>query len=167
MSVVVIGVRRWMAIKTQSSKHQFLYRNRSYHPSFLEILGVFFVLSVTLAIWPLVMYHVFRDHLSVSARNRPFTVAPSDLIEKTSVRIVEADELVNDPLGAAPHAPFGHRENAWLSFLSHARDGDELWTFGIDAQGLWRYKTRLEGYAIVREGVVRHYFVARRRNVDF
>lgn len=82
-----------------------------------------------------------------------FMVTPSHLRSRVSIEAVEAQELVVDPLGAAPELPFGFLNDRWQAFLSTREAGDELWTFEAPYMRI----TRL-GYALVRGGVIASYF---------
>jgi hypothetical protein len=72
---------------------------------------------------------------------------------------IEAHEFVLDPLGAAPAAPFGLLNAAWVSFVQAERPGDQWWSFDRfgrlpphnDGRNGSR-QGRMRGYAIVRRG---------------
>jgi hypothetical protein len=73
---------------------------------------------------------------------------------------IEAQEIVLDPLGAAPAAPFGLLNGAWRSLVERERPGDEWWSFERvgrlpphnDSYDTGRRTGRMRGYAIVRGG---------------
>lgn len=82
-----------------------------------------------------------------------FTVRPYHLTSRASIEAIEAQELVVDPLGAAPQLPFGFLNDRWRALLQTREPGDELWTF----EAPYMRTTRL-GYALVRSGVITGFF---------
>jgi hypothetical protein len=52
-----------------------------------------------------------------TAGDRPvFEVRPDNLLRRTSIDAVEANERVHDPLAAVPDLPFGHLHMIWEAF---------------------------------------------------
>ena len=84
--------------------------------------------------------------------NREFAVEPVHLQAWLTLEEIEAREMVDDPLGAVPHVPFGHLNAAWRTFLESRANGDELWSFTAQWQ-TWLLQPELRsGYALVRNG---------------
>lgn len=131
-------------------------RRRSYrilHRLVIPALGT----GVVLLIWPVAVYLrvtrvVSKKDSTGSNMNREFAVEPCHLQERLTVEEIEAREMVENPLGAVPHVPFGHLNAAWRTFLKSRANGDELWSFSARWR-TWLHQPEVRsGYALVRNG---------------
>jgi hypothetical protein len=66
------------------------------------------------------------------------------LLAQSTIREVEAQELVYDPRGAVPEKPFGHLNWKWEEFKAAMEESASLWRFSYDRLG-----GRYSGYASV------------------
>mgnify|MGYP000117170759 FL=1 len=84
-----------------------------------------------------------------------------DLIKEFTVEEVEMMEMVNDPLDAAPHLPFGFLNREWKSYLERIGDTKILWSFNI----LWEEdgceSFNIEGYVVFLDGQASKPFLTR------
>ncbi len=95
-----------------------------------------------------------------SIRHPARGVRQAHLRERLSRPEIEAREIVLDPLGAAPVAPFGLLNRQWTSFVAFERPGDTWWSFervGRLPPHNDQYPDagrhgRMRGYTIVRRG---------------
>lgn len=74
----------------------------------------------------------------------------------------EAERLgvVTDPLGRAPALPFGHLNEAWLTFLRKNEEGFSLWYFEVPAENARvRHERACRGFAWVKARKVQAEFV--------
>lgn len=84
-------------------------------------------------------------------------IEKSWLREKTTLKKVEKDNLVQlDELGPEPIL-FGNEHERWLQFKFQIRKGDELWEFG--SLPPWPGDPDGYGLCIVRDGQIEDYFV--------
>jgi hypothetical protein len=88
------------------------------------------------------------------------------LCQKEHLRMVtsppEAERLgvVTDPLGRAPALPFGHLNEAWLTFLRKNEEGFSLWYFEVPAENARvRHERACRGFAWVKARKVQAEFV--------
>ncbi len=92
-------------------------------------------------------------------------VEPQDLLQPTTIEEIEQREVVRDPLGAVPAAPFGHLSAGWIRFRSQLEPGDEIWAFRALRPDDWGGGEQLSGYAAVRLGEIVGHFVARKVSI--
>ncbi len=139
---------------------------------FLIPLAVVFIF---VPMWPLMLtielnlpWHKFKFWTSKAARDMPwttpyeepeFSVRKEDLIEKLSRELVEAREMVIDPLDAVPALPFGHLNAAWTEFTVELDPGCELWSFQRHWQTQYRNNV-FEGYVALRADKIGPHFVS-------
>jgi hypothetical protein len=124
------------------------------------------------ALWPVALIMVAKgkfDELQSekvirsrkAAAQRP-VVELEDLIERTTIEQVETQEIISDPLGAVPPAPFGHLFAAWIKFRSQLLPNDEIWKFNSRTQTDWGKEEHTSGYAAIRGSKIVAHFVARK-----
>lgn len=78
-----------------------------------------------------------------------------ELIQRMASHEIEAQELVGDPLDAAPNIPFGFLNSTWAHFAAAAAaNGDEIWSFQKERHSAGGRFEKFEGYAAVRSGRV-------------
>jgi hypothetical protein len=79
-------------------------------------------------------------------------IRKKDLIKAFTIEDVEMAEMVNDPLDAAPHLPFGFLNREWKSSLEKIGNTKILWSFKI----LWEEdgceSFNIEGYVVFLDG---------------
>lgn len=87
-----------------------------------------------------------------------------NLIVRLSPEEAEAREWIEDPLGAVPAEPFGHRGDAWRIFKADILPHDELWSFRtkLDPNG-WQWSV-VSGYALKRDGHIVAEFIVESGN---
>jgi hypothetical protein len=124
-----------------------------------------FRFALTVAFWPFAAVGL----ACVYAENRygfleglvAFKVRRKHLRKAMSVADIEAKEIVMDPLGAVATVPFGYLNPVWVKFREGLEDEDRLVRF----EALWtnhqrrQQRERRTGYALVRWGRVRRFFV--------
>jgi hypothetical protein len=115
-------------------------------------------------VWPIVIYWKAKEKLARNnavpeSEEKGFSVNREHLKSEISIKEVELQERISDPLSAVPDIPFGFLNAAWERFKSQFLPGDTLWTFSA----MWdqgRFSQRRYGYAILRANEVPHYFMA-------
>ncbi|MBW4655705.1 MAG: hypothetical protein KME20_22090 [Kaiparowitsia implicata GSE-PSE-MK54-09C] len=119
------------------------------------------VVVVTTTLWPLFVPFILREKWSswrnekeLRSEERTFGPRQEDLVTRYSVEDIEAREIVIDPLGGAPHLPFGHLNEAWGKFLAGLPVGAELWSYAVVWENRWRAKEQREGYAALVSGAI-------------
>jgi hypothetical protein len=128
------------------------------------------LLSIPVA-WPVAVYFFAQSiyearRARIEALSRQFSVKREHLLKRWALSDIEAHETVIDSLGAAPRIPFGHLNNAWETFKTSIRDGDELWSFCVrQATGL-RHEEVREGYAVSRQKLIPAYVITRQYVVN-
>ena len=137
--------------------------------SFHEYLGwrrisemnVWYPLGMLFAIvfWPIFAGFMAQDILafrrSEAEHRRPFSVQMCDLGPEASMAEIEANEIVIDPLGAAPAIVFGHMNPGWTKFKMQFKKKDRLCSF----YAVWK-EDQWSGYACVRGKKIAAFFVA-------
>jgi hypothetical protein len=102
-------------------------------------------------LWPvllaLIVWALLSREAGMSDEER-FTVPESGLIEMLTRTEIESRELVDDPLGGAPHLPFGHLNPVWRTLLERMKPESTIWTFST----VW---DQSEGSQLVEGYVVR------------
>lgn len=119
------------------------------------------VVAWPLAIWLRAKGAASRETALAGGGPGPLVVEPAHLQARTSVREVERLERISDPLHAVPDVPFGFLHPAWRRFVELLADDDELWSFSARWRDAWTVELH-QGYAILRGGEVRAYFVSSR-----
>lgn len=129
-----------------------------------------FAFLILLLIWPLavgiILYEQIFNRRPPAPVYRTWTATPESLIERLTVETIEQREIYSDPLNAVPPIPFGHLNAAWQRFCQTQQTGDQLWSFRIDTReddGLKLFDRHgvVEGYALLREGMIRGEFFVR------
>ena len=95
---------------------------------------------------------------------RGFVVEHEHLLARQSIDQIEREEVVTDPLNAAPELPFGHLNGAWQNFLTQYVDGTELWSFAATWETPWDKEMR-SGYVLVQEGVPGAHFLTAYKDI--
>ena len=90
----------------------------------------------------------------------------SHLQERLTVPQIEARELVTDPLGAVPNAPFGHLNAAWKNFIEGLDADNDVWSFAASWETPWGRKEIRSGYISVRDGAPGKYFLTMWKTID-
>ena len=93
-----------------------------------------------------------------------FNAASEFLIKQVEIAAVESENVIYDPIGGTPSAPFGHLNRAWEIFKSKKPEGSELQLFLIPkGSKIGKYKTtadsEIKGYAWVLKGNIAEEFV--------
>lgn len=152
------------ALHPQRQAPGYRFRERVLAPA-LTAIGI--VLAWPAAVW-IDARVAWRERRQRLARETELTeillpsrgVRREHLQERFTRAGIEAQELVLDPLSAAPAAPFGLLNAAWKSLVESERPGDVWWSFervGLlptynDSPDTGRRTGRMRGYAIVRKG---------------
>jgi len=131
------------------------------------------ILGASLAIiaWPVVIYWKIKEVISSGNPDavmepKEFSVSQDYLLTKTSIEVIECEEIVQDPLGAVSDLPFGHLHHAWLKFKENLQSGDDIWTFSAQWESEWGCQERLAGYVIVTDDRPNDYFLTTCRSFE-
>lgn len=111
-------------------------------------------------------YSVEKDQEFAVEKEKEFAVERSQLQERLTVPQIEAREMVMDPLGAVPNAPFGHLNAAWNSFIEGLGTDDDIWSFAATWTTTWGLKEIRSGYISVRDGAPSKYFLTMCKTLD-
>jgi hypothetical protein len=103
--------------------------------------------------------------MSSSSENPEFKIVREDLLAEMKLSEIEERETVLDPMGAAPHLPFGHLNPAWKKFLEDVQPSDVFWSFSAKFTP-WRWTELRQGYVVVRGEEIGPYFIAVRIYLD-
>ena len=133
--------------------------------SFENLVAVVLVVIILSTLWPFLAFYLIYDSVLRRLRVRPkpaFKIVPRDLGQALSIEAAEANERVEDPLGAVPALPFGHLNPAWVQFKAGLAPGSQLSPLSkVHKDGI---KERYVGYAEVGNGpVTRWFFTSIRR----
>jgi len=117
-----------------------------------------------ISIWPIPVYielkeKILKRNKTEETDENEFIVKRAHLLVRLTLSQVEAREVVFDPLGAVPNLPFGHLNGAWRTFIESLKSSDEVWSFATRWETTWGHKEVRAGYAVVRHGVPRSYFL--------
>lgn len=124
-----------------------------------SVVNLSFVIACSF-IWPIIVYWVIEDlYEKKKEKDAKFKLETKDLSKKIDRSEIEKKEIVFDPLNAAPSVPFGHLNRIWLKFCDELDPNDELWTFEVTWHSPWGTKDFYAGYAAVRNGVIKSYFL--------
>jgi hypothetical protein len=91
-----------------------------------------------------------------------FTVPEGSLIEVLAQAEIESRELVGDPLGGAPHLPFGHLNPVWRTLLESMTPESTIWTFST----VWdqsKESQLVEGYVVRTGAEIGSYMITSQR----
>ncbi len=159
--------RPWKNDKKYRSKILELVRYPNGKPLREKLLGpVVFAIAVLLALilWPVFavieMKNKIQEKRMEAISNEPnFSANKGNLKKLMDICEIETEELVSDPLNAAPNLPFGHLNGAWEAFKGKCIEGDEIWSFSTDMVAeselrAVRWGQLAEGYALLRKGKV-------------
>lgn len=121
---------------------------------------------MVLVVWPVAIYWKAKE--MIEARNvkeadppKEFAVTRDHLLKRWSVGDIEMNEIVSDPLGAAPRLPFGHINRAWETFKQSIQDGDQLWSFSAPWTSDWGRNEVRDGYVILSGDTIGPHFLTR------
>ena len=78
--------------------------------------------------------------------------------EMTFAEIEQANRVM-DPLGAAPHLPFGHLHAVWVEFRDGLEVGETVHLFESVGPNAFR-KQLIWGYAVCKGGRVKRFMTA-------
>ena len=117
-------------------------------------------------VWPLAVYEKVKNLMDGSREVRKevpkeFAVIKAHLLQPRTIDEIEQAERVEDPMGAAPHLPFGHLNQVWEEFKKNVRMEDQLWEFSAPWTADWGRQEIREGYVILREDAINEHFFAR------
>ena len=136
-------------------------KNQSFLSKFLDkIIAPIIGVSLVVCFWPAVLFLQLKELYSVQVDidDDEYKVRKSDLINCLSIDEIESRERVHDPLGAVPELPFGHLNQAWMTFLEKGAEQDELWSFSGLHKAYWG-KEMQSGYVRVTAGELGDYFL--------
>ncbi len=123
---------------------------------------------VVVVAWPLLIFWKAEELIKADkakedgdSPTEELSVSREHLLRQLTVEEIEAAEVVEDPLKAAPRVPFGHLNPVWEAFKASITEGDELWQFVAPRRGAPGYDQMCEGYVVLRNGHIGPHFVAR------
>jgi hypothetical protein len=127
-----------------------------------DVIGPALLGLLIVPFWPVIVYFKIKQIIvgepeTTTFEDPKFSVTRADLLAKMSIPDIEDREMVTDPLGAAPHLPFGHLNPAWKKFLEEAQPSDEIWTFAVKWTR-WGHVELRQGYVAVRGDELGPYF---------
>lgn len=136
-----------------------------------DVLGPALVGTLIVPFWPVLVFFKVKDFVVGEPDRGPidepeFAVTRGDLQTQLSVQEIEQREIVFDPLGAAPHVPFGHLNTAWKKFCEGMEPFDSLWSFTSHWTSAWGSKEIRQGYVIVRGGEIGRHFIAVWKDIE-
>lgn len=135
-----------------------------------EVIGPALVGLLVVPFWPVIVFLKIKQ-LIVGEPKMPsfeepeFVVTHEDLLTKISITDIEEREVVVDPMGAAPHVPFGHLNPAWKRFLGEVEPSDAIWTFAARWTRWGRTELR-QGYVVVRGDEIGSHFMTIWKDLD-
>jgi hypothetical protein len=122
-------------------------------------------------LWPFALVLMFDEVLrqrripTSGSEQEHFKILRVHLGQQMSLEEVERIEMIFDPLGAVPRAPFGHLNGTWQAFRTNLPEGAVLWSFEAPYEvGSWRRLRR--GYVVEHEGSLCPSFIASERLLD-
>lgn len=126
---------------------------------------------MVLAVWPIAIYWKAKEMLDARRAKeesppKEFAVARDHLLKRWKVEEIESAEIVSDPLGAVPHLPFGHLNQAWEAFKYSLQGNDELWSFSATWRSEWGRDEGRDGYVVLRDEMIGPHFLTRRVILD-
>jgi len=132
----------------------------------LPLLAGFLILAA----WPAVLLMLVKNRLFPSEvkllPEREFSVAMDDLIRQMTIKEIEQQEQVADPMGAVPDLPFGHLNAAWMEFMANLEQQDSVWSFAAQWTTDWGRREIREGYVILRNDNVGQHFLKSLRELE-
>lgn len=167
--VVVSGEFFWAKKKEASASLGNMDEDDSDRKNLLHRIAYAFVVLVLSCIalmflWPVAIFTKVKvllknksDAIKTIENRYEFAVRSEELQERLSIVEIENRELVTDPLGAVPAAPFGHLHQAWKAFLDGMGPGDTVWSYSATWNSCGRKKLS-EGYVIVNGDSVGKHF---------
>jgi hypothetical protein len=136
--------------------------------------GYALLAGLTVLLWPL--FTLAMAYAWVSKRlprkapaareEKRFKVERSRLLKPMMVEEIELQEMVSDPLGGAPWAPFGHLNEEWTAFKLQLHPTDQLYSFAAEWENDWGQVSLIEGYVIKRGARLQPWFVVGERGVE-
>ena len=138
-------------------------KDQSFLSKFLDkIIAPIIGVSIVVCFWPIALFFKFKELYTVKvdldSDDDEYKVRKSDLMNRLSIDEIENRERVHDPLGAVPELPFGHLNQAWMTFLEKCIEQDELWSFSGLHKAYWG-KEMQSGYVRVTAGEPGDYFL--------
>lgn len=130
------------------------------------LLAPCIAIALLVLAWPLVLWISVAELVKgdqgtlPSNTEKEFAILDEHLVSELPVGDIELLEDVDDPLGGAPHLPFGHLNFAWEAFKAGSGNGS-FWKFSGKHVGEWDLEWLYEGYAVVKEDGSRPYFLTR------
>ncbi len=136
-----------------------------------DVLGPALVGTLIVPFWAVIVFFkvkhaVFGEPVRASVDEPEFAVTRGDLQTQLSLQEVERQEMVFDPLGAAPNVPFGHLNTAWRKFCESMEPQDCLWSFTANWTISWGGKDFRQGYVIVRREEIGRHFMTVRKDIE-
>ncbi len=130
------------------------------------LVGTLIVPFWTVIVFFKVKELIFGEPVRAPVDVPEFAVTRGDLQAQLSIQEVERQEMVFDPLGAAPNVPFGHLNTAWKKFCEGMEPHDTLWSFTAHWTCAWGSKDIRQGYVIVRGEETGRHFMTVRKDIE-
>lgn len=136
-----------------------------------DVLGHVLVGTLIVPFWPVLVFLKVKELAFGEPDRGPvgdpvFAVTRDDLQTQLSIQEIEQQEIVSDPLGAAPNAPFGHLNTAWKKFCEGMEPHDSLWSFTAHWTSAWGSKDIRQGYVIVRGEEIGAHFITIWKDIE-
>lgn len=134
-------------------------------------VGYTLIASLTVLLWPVFTLAMAGSWISKRLPRKAvsppeeklFKVERSHLRTPMMVEEIELREMVSDPLGGAPWAPFGHLNEEWTAFKLQMHPTDQLYSFEAEWKNSWGQVSTIEGYVVKRGSRLHPHFVVSER----
>lgn len=100
-------------------------------------------------------------------KDRRWAPSLKDLQRRVTVHDAEQLNVVFDPMGAAPNAPFGHFAKRWLEFRGDLPPEAPVWWFDTIGCDQWGREHIARGYAVRKWWRLDRVFVSEFRPVEY
>ena len=121
----------------------------------LNFLFSFLMTLIMYLLWPMYL-GLWLNKRWQDAHPKPiipapvFAVTAADLGRAFSRTEIEARHLIDDPMGAVPHVPFGHLNAVWLGFVDQLEGSETLYAFEARWKEYSRWTQLRSGYVAVK-----------------
>ncbi len=144
---------------------------KSKQPSYWGFLWWIVAISM---LWPLGVWFLAEPFILAFAddwthkrvprdASKPFQVKPGHLIKACTLQEIEAEAMVQDPLGFVPNTPFGHLNGLWVAFRDELPKDARLWSFKAQWGTTEWNQAVLEGYVVSDGKAIGPHVVVKRR----